>query len=310
MGIGTSLTSSGSNGVLPKALFGFDVIDYIGEGAGSRIYVVTHPATGQIYALKHVTPKTDKDQRFVEQLENEYAVGRLVQHGGLRRSIELFVNRSFFRKVTEAGLLLELFDGVPLEQRLPKTLAGTVDVFVHTARALEALHQMGYIHCDLKPNNILVDVRGQVKVIDLGQACKSNTAKSRIQGTPDFIAPEQVKCQPVTARTDVYNFGATLYWALTGKKMPTLFTIKKSANSFLLDDRIPAPRVLNESVPETLSNLTMECVRNSPVKRPAAMAEVARRLEIIQHALQKETRRDDPSDSGSFRGARPAGVGV
>ena len=126
----------------------------------------------------------------------------------------------------------------------------------------------GYVHCDLKPNNIMLGSDGQVKVIDLGQACKINTVKKRIQGTPDYIAPEQVKCEAVTPRTDVYNFGATLYWVLTGKNLPTLYTMKRSDNSFLVDTKIDSPRDLNPKVPENLSNLVMECVRVNPAKRP------------------------------------------
>ena len=87
---------------------------------------------------------------------------------------------------------------LPLESNPPKRLTDTVDVFVRTGKALEALHCAGYVHCDLKPNNILLGPSGEVKVIDLGQACKINTVKERIQGTPDYIAPEQVKREPVT----------------------------------------------------------------------------------------------------------------
>ena len=71
--------------------------------------------------------------------------------------------------------------------------------------------------------------------------------------------------------------------------MPTLFTLKKGDNSILSDDLIQGPHVLNPLVPETLSNFVMECVRLSPRKRPADMGEVVRRLEIIQHAVQRET---------------------
>src|SRR5205823_1159523 len=130
---------------------------------------------------------------------------------------------------------------------------------------------MGFVHCDLKPNNILLAPDGRVKVIDLGQACKVGTQKQRIQGTPDYISPEQVRREPVTQRTDVYNFGATLYWALTGRNFPTLFTLKRGENSFLVDSQIPTPQALNDEVPETLSNLAMECVRTNPAKRPADM---------------------------------------
>ena len=286
---------------LPKSLFGYEVVDFLGEGAGSRIFAAAHPATKQIYALKYVVPKTEKDLRFVEQLEAEYEVGRQVTHAGLRRSVEMKVSRSLFRKITEAGLVMELFDGLSMERRLPPTLQALVDVFIKTADALGALHAQGYVHCDLKPNNILVDATRNVKVIDLGQACKTGTAKSRIQGTPDYISPEQVKLLPVTVQTDVFNLGATMYWALCGKKLPTLFNIKKGENSFLVDTAIPTPRDCNPQVPEQLANLVMECVRTNPARRPADMAELSRRLEIILHVMRKERSNPANNNSGTRR---------
>ena len=274
---------------LPKSVFGYEVVDFIGEGAGSRIFAVIHPTSKQLYALKYVVPKQDKDVRFVEQLETEFEVGKQVSHPGLRRSLDLKINKTLFRKITEAALVLELFDGVSLERRLPQSMTQLVEVFIKSAEALASLHALGYVHCDLKPNNILVDgATKNVKVIDLGQAAKIGTAKSRIQGTPDYIAPEQVKCLPVTVQTDVFNFGATMYWALCGNKLPTLFNLKKSENSFLVDAVMASPRDCNKLVPETLSNLVMECVRTNPQKRPADMVELARRLEIILHVMRRD----------------------
>ena len=274
---------------LPKSVFGYEVVDFISEGAGSRIFAVTHPTSKQLYALKYVVPKQDKDVRFVEQLETEFEVGKQVSHPGLRRSLDLKINKTLFRKITEAALVLELFDGVSLERRLPQSMTQLVEVFIKSAEALASLHALGYVHCDLKPNNILVDgATKNVKVIDLGQAAKIGTAKSRIQGTPDYIAPEQVKCLPVTVQTDVFNFGATMYWALCGNKLPTLFNLKKSENSFLVDAVMASPRDCNKLVPETLSNLVMECVRTNPQKRPADMVELARRLEIILHVMRRD----------------------
>jgi serine/threonine protein kinase len=97
-----------------------------------------------------------------------------------------------------------------------------------------------------------------------------------------------VKCDPVSIRTDVFNFGATLYWALCGRSLPTLYNIKKSENSFLFDDIMASPASLNPKVPESLSNLVMECVKTNPAKRPADLKEVARRLEIMRHAMKKQ----------------------
>jgi serine/threonine-protein kinase len=271
---------------LPKSLFGYEVLDHIGEGAGSQIYVVSDPNTRQLYALKHVVRHTEKDERFVEQLLAEYEVGRSVVHPGLRRSIDAKVNKTMLRKITDAALIMELFDGGSIEHNRPTRIADALDCFIQTAKALDALHKAGYVHCDLKPNNILVNAHGEVKVIDLGQACKMNTVKSRIQGTPDFIAPEQVKCEAVTPKTDVYNLGATMYWVLCGKHIPTLYTIKRSENSFLVDAAMETPKDLNPKCPETLSNLVMECVKVTAAKRPD-MADLIRRMEVIQYAMQR-----------------------
>jgi len=274
---------------MPQALFGYEIIDHIGDGAASTIYAVSHPETKQLYALKHVVRKTDKHARFIEQLDAEFEVARKCNHPNLRRVIDYHAKKTLLGKVTEAALVMELFDGQPLEVNLPRAMTQIIDCFAETGKALEAMHNAGYVHCDLKPNNILLSKEGQVKVIDLGQACAVGTKKERIQGTPDYISPEQVKCLPVSTQTDIYNLGATMYWALSGRKMPTLFTISKGENSLLSDDLIQAPHVINPVVPESLSNFTMECVRINPKKRPADMGEVVRRLDIINHVIQRDS---------------------
>jgi serine/threonine-protein kinase len=299
-----SMTNSSAEqaaGQLPRSLYGFEVIDFLGEGAGSMIYAATDPITAQLYALKHVVVKKEKDQRFIEQLVTEYEVGSKIIHPLLRRSVDLKMTKPLLRKVTEAALVMELFEGVSCELRPPATVAATAAIFRQTAEALGAMHAQGYIHCDLKPNNILVASDGRVKVIDLGQACAIGSVKKRIQGTPDFIAPEQVRCEPLSVQTDVYNLGATFYWMLSGRKLPTLFTLKKSKNSFLVANSIPAPHELNQHVPENLSHLVMECVRIPAAKRPDSMSELCNRLDIIKHTLAPASDADSQARARSSR---------
>ena len=137
-----------------------------------------------------------------------------------------------------------------------------------------------------------------MKVIDFGQACRIGTVKERIQGTPDYIAPEQVARRPISVQTDVFNLGATIYWTLTNTNIPTLYTVnKKGDNSFLLDQTIQTPSDLNPIVPQGLSNLVMECVSTRPAKRPADMDQIIMRLELIKHILTSKPTANSSDDS-------------
>jgi serine/threonine-protein kinase len=160
------------------------------------------------------------------------------------------------------------------------------------------------VHCDLKPINIICTRSAQIKIIDFGQSCKIGTVKERIQGTPDYIAPEQVMRQPVTQQTDVFNLGATMYWTVTGRHIPTLYTVnKKGENSFLLDTRIDAPIDINPRTPQGLSNVIVESISTRASKRPSDMDAVLQRLELAKYMLMKERNPQpnvaapDPEDS-------------
>lgn len=282
---------------MAQKLLHYDVLEKLGEGARSIIYAVRDPQTGRTYALKHVIRVDPKDLRFIEQMETEYEVSRQFTHPNLRRCFDLKIRKTLLLKAAEAFLIMELVDGLPLDVRLPPSLLGIVETFIQAAQGLRAMHQMGYVHCDIKPNNILRNHAGQVKVIDFGQSCKIGTVKERIQGTPDYIAPEQVNRRPVVVQTDVFNLGATLYWAVAGKHIPTLYTVnRKGDNSFLLDARIDTPKDLNPNVPLALSNLIMECISTSVKKRPSDMDQVLTRLELAKHILQKQM---NPPPSGT-----------
>jgi serine/threonine-protein kinase len=290
---------------MAQKLLHYDVLERLGEGARSTIFAVSDPDTKQLYALKHVIREGNKDLRFIEQVEVEYEISRQFTHPVLRRSYDLKLVKSLLMKKNEAYLLMELVDGKPLDVRLPTDMMQILDTFVACAQGLKAMHQMGYVHCDIKPNNILRNDKGEVKIIDFGQSCKIGTVKERIQGTPDFIAPEQVARRPVTIQTDVFNLGATLYWSLTGRHIPTLYTTsKKGENSFLLDTAIDTPQELNPKVPTAISNLVIECVATRASKRPADMDEVITRLELGKHILQKQ---QAGGDSPTVEQERPVG---
>ena len=263
---------------VPKTIFGYEVLDRLGDGAGSRLYVVSKPRTGQLYALKHVQPKDEKEQRYVDQLRNEFEVSKVFRHPALRKSVDLQTRRRLFGAVVEAALVMELVDGVALDRDRPEELPALIDCFEQTAVALTTLHNLLYVHCDLKPGNILRQANGLVKLIDFGQACSLGTIKKRVQGTPDFIAPEQVRLNAVGVYTDIYNLGATLYWALTGQKVPTLMTVRRRDRDVVREQTFPKPIELRPELPVALSDLVMGCVNVNPKLRPQTMNELLKGL--------------------------------
>ena len=200
---------------------GFTIIKHIGTGARTTIYRATDLATNQDVALKHAVLECPEDTRIFEQIETEYKMAGRLDHPYIRKCHKLIKKRKLL-KVNELLLSMEMFDGQSLEDSPSLSLGDVLLVFRMVATALNAMHTQGLVHCDIKPNNILISKAGTIKVIDLGQSCRIGTIKPRIQGTPDYIAPEQVRREHLGHRTDIFNLGATMYWALTGKNVPTL----------------------------------------------------------------------------------------
>ncbi|MFG0245135.1 MAG: serine/threonine-protein kinase [Phycisphaerales bacterium JB052] len=267
---------------------GYRVISEIGRGAASVIYLVQDPKTKQIWALKHVIKNNPKEQRFLDQTEAEYKIASQLDHESIRK-IPRMIKKGSLLKTNELYLVMELVDGISLHEEQPGDLTTIVDIFQQTASALSQMHDRGFVHADMKPHNVIVgvDLDGNhtAKLIDLGQSCKIGTIKKRIQGTPDYIAPEQVHRREITPKTDIYNFGATMYWVLTGKNIPTAMGHQKDSLMGSLDDSLIEKATpvneINPLVPDRLNDLIMECVEVDVDRRPESMDVVADKLDLI-----------------------------
>lgn len=287
---------------------GYTVLERLGVGARSSIWQVADVRTGKLYALKLVRRRVEDDNRFIEQTLNEFNISVRFEHPCLRRSYELRRVRRLFQ-LRELHVLMEYVQGKTLEQLGPRGIRGTIGIFLKVAEGLDALHRLGYVHADIKPNNVLIAADGTVKIIDFGQSCPIGHIKERIQGTPDYIAPEQVRRLPLDQRTDVFNLGATLYWILTGRAFPTILPSKKRETGIDFVDTREAqpPHEVNENVPLALSRLVMDCCESNVKERPADMREVIRRLGLVQHVMERS---NSTVSGGPPRGRHRGGSAV
>lgn len=267
---------------------GYQVLSFLGSGACSTIWQVKDCQTSETYALKRIVKRSSDDFRFLEQALNEFDIASKLDHPVLRR---MFRARRIKRwlSLKELHLIMEFCQGQTVQENRPTDIGEVVRIFEQVAQGLAYMNAQGFVHADIKPNNILVSPDGSVKVIDFGQSCTLGTIKDRIQGTPDYIAPEQVHRRPLDARTDVFNFGASLYWTLAGKPIPTI--LPKGNNMLMPDASVPAVEKFNPDVPAPLSKLVSDCIEPHPSRRPPSMNEVAGRLGLIATKIARDAGR-------------------
>ncbi len=269
-------------------LSGYRFTRQIDTGAGSTIHLAVEMKTNETVAIKHVRRKGPDDDKFLAQAEGEYNICKDLDHPVLRRIYSMHKVRKRLA-VRDLYLVMEYVDGLNLERARPNRLNTFLRVFNQVAMGLHAMHEASVVHVDIKPTNIMVAKGGGVKIIDFGQSCPMFHRKDRIQGTPDYIAPEQVARRPLDRRTDVFNLGATMYWVLTSEKYPTEIQgiDAQPGVAVLRSDKPVAPSQLNDKIPDSLSQLIMECCREDPGERPADMKQVIARLAVVKTLWDK-----------------------
>src|SRR5690606_2444557 len=186
----------------------FDLRRRLGAGSFGEVYEARDRETGAPLAVK-VLRAGGPDRLF--RFKREFRAVADVTHPNLVRLYEL---------VEEDGawyLTMELVDGLPFGEHLRRAPEQTRASFAQLAQALDALHRAGCLHRDVKPSNVLVERTGRVVLLDFGLALMLDAqANTAIAGTPQYMAPEQLRGERLTAATDWYAFGVMLYQVLAG----------------------------------------------------------------------------------------------
>ncbi len=271
----------------------YRIVEKLGVGAESRIFRARCMRTGKDYTVKIVKVVKPEDANFVELLRNEYAIGSNIDHPVIRKVYDLRLMRQRLR-VRGAILFMEYVDGISLAHKeFDRPLVDVLRIFAESARGLDAMHRAGFVHADLKPNNIMVTTDGQVKLIDLGQSARIHEAKARIQGTIDYIAPEQISRDVLDQRTDVFGLGATLYRVLTGRAVRTGMnqTISIHAQGLVgrrLDEIHEAP---GPDLPPVVVRLIEDCCRPNPDDRIPDMTRFIERVQLALTTIDRQIAR-------------------
>jgi serine/threonine-protein kinase len=257
----------------------YRVVNTLGTGAGSTILLISDKtAGGKRYALKVVRKQEPEDEVYVQQALTEFEAAKKLNHPAISKVYDCRLKKSWFKTVG-VELLMEYVDGKTLDEIEAPELGQLVLMFCHVASALAHMHRRGVFHGDLKPGNIMLNKAGQVKLIDFGTAWVRGQDKNRIQGTPQYIAPEQANEKVVNEKTDIYNLGATMYPMLTGR-FPQQGIPKPG------DDRKLVPPIkINPRIPAALNELIIASLSIDPSKRPAGMYELRDQMSAIAKGM-------------------------
>jgi serine/threonine protein kinase len=261
----------------------FQVVGQLGAGAHSSILHVRRSADGRNYALKVVPIHGQADHKFLEQAQHEFRVANRLDHKNLIKVYALEEVKDWLFRIRKVHLLIEYVNGKTLDAVPPLPLPKLVQVFKCVADGLVHMHRRKVYHADLKPNNIMLSRSGDVKIIDYGLAWIYGEGKNRVQGTPEYMAPEQVKHRVANERTDIYNFGATMYRLVTLRLPPST---AGTQGGLPIDAKtwgrmLKPAQECNPRAPAVLCNLIHHCLSFNAAERPERMSEVQSTLDHL-----------------------------
>jgi len=286
----------------------YHIVQQLGEGGMGEVYLARDRELDRDVALKVIRLDLSSHPAILERFKREIQLSSNITHKNILRVYDLgeAAGVKFLTMQYVAGQ--DLAAMMRREGRLP--LPRAIDIFRQICEGLQAAHEQGVIHRDLKPQNILIDGRGRVAIADFGLAKSfeyaSLTEAGRVIGTPHYMSPEQVKGIPLDQRSDIYSLGIILYEMLTG----TVPFTGSSAYEVMIQRTTRTPRPAsdhNPKIPRYLLKILDRCLQTAPNLRYSSTAEILEDLDSqsFHSSLQYRVRR-----GGWLAGAAAIGVAV
>jgi serine/threonine-protein kinase len=247
----------------------YQLLDTLGVGATSRVLRGFDPMIGRPVAVKLFPAELAKSEARDRFLREARVVGQL-SHPNVITLHDMGIEES----TQTPYLVMEFIDGTPLDRLLEKGMAPVPRACAwaaHAAEALEAAHNRGVIHGDVKPANILITADGKVKLTDFGMArlAKRDAGDTPLLGTPAYWCPEQIMGRPQDARSDIFSLGVVLYEMVTGSKPFEADSLQGVCNR-VLSSTVTPPSHLQPSIPASFDEIIASCLAKNPDTRMAS----------------------------------------
>jgi serine/threonine protein kinase/Tfp pilus assembly protein PilF len=264
----------------------YEIIEELGKGGMGRVYRVEDIKTREEIALKLIKPEFATDKKTIERFRNELTSARKITHKNVCRMYDLGEEKGL-HFITMEYILGQDLKGL-IRQTGQLTVSKAISIAKQICDGLTEAHNLGVVHRDLKPNNIMIDRGGNAKIMDFGIARaakgKGITGSGVMIGTPQYMSPEQVGGKEVDQRSDIYSLGIILYEMLT-TQLPfegdTPLTIGVKQKTEMPRD----PKELNEQIPDGLSRVILKCLAKDREDRYQSTEDVKSDLEKLEQGL-------------------------
>ena len=254
----------------------YKILAELGAGGMGIVYQGVDVMLEREVAVKKLRSEFSRSAEVAERFRREAKIQARLNHPNLAHLY------SFFKEGEAFYIVMEFVNGIPLSRLYPMSWQQALPIFRQILDSLEYAHSLGVLHRDIKPDNIMVSPRGEVKVMDFGIAhvlgSVRQTREKSIVGTLEYVCPEQIAGKAISPRSDIYSLGILLFELISGG-----LPFESQAEFELLRHHLetPAPRLSTRvsDIPEFLDEAIERAMSKSPEDRFAscrAMAEVLR----------------------------------
>ncbi len=251
----------------------YEIVGKIGAGGMSDVYKAADHSLGRNVAIKVLKQEFSEDINFVTKFRTEAQSAAKLEHPNI-------VN--IYDVGSESGMhyiVMEYVEGITLKTYIEKkhqlSFKEAVSISIQVARGIEAAHNKGIIHRDIKPQNIIISTEGKVKVTDFGiaRAASSNTISSDVMGSVHYASPEQARNGFVDGRSDIYSLGIMMYEMVTGRVPFDGDTTVAVAIQHLQEEMV-SPSAYASELPISMEKIILKCTQKNPDRRYQNIADV------------------------------------
>ncbi len=244
----------------------YEIVERVGAGGMSDVYKAMDHTLGRHVAIKVLKDEFSQDVNFVTKFRTEASSAAGLEHPNIVNIYDVGSQSDFHY------IVMELIEGITLKTYIEKkgqlTFKEAASIAIQVGRGIEAAHNKGIIHRDIKPQNIIISTEGKVKVTDFGiaKAATSNTISSDVMGSVHYSSPEQARNGFVDGKTDIYSLGIVMYEMITGR-VPFDGDSTVAVAIQHLQEEMPSPRDYAPELPISMEKIILKCTQKNPDRR-------------------------------------------